>query len=108
MALTYSYPDAYLGEFCTEERETRAIADVAVMAGSRTFSDEWTERLVIVQTYILACMENQADKEDLFTAKLETYRKQLSVLLPQAISAADEASETVSGAGFFSIPLERA
>jgi len=109
MALTYTYPDAYLQQFCTEDREDRATADVLVMAGSRTFSADWTERLVIVQTYILACMENQADNEDLFTAKLKTYRSQLQLLLPQAVAAAD-AEADVGGAGvaLFTIPLERA
>ena len=109
MATTYTYPDAYLADFCTEERETRAIADVLVLAGTRTFSSAWTERLVIVQTYILACIENQANADDLFTAKLKTYRDQLSILLPQASLDADKTAE-VQGAGLslFSIELERA
>jgi hypothetical protein len=109
MALTYTYPDAYLQPFCTEDREDRALADVAVMAGSRTFSASYIERLTIVQTYIIACMENQADAEDLFTAKLKTYRAQIAILLPQAIADAD-ATADVQGAGvaLFSIPLERA
>ena len=109
MATTYTYPDAYLSKFCDEAREARAISDVLVMAGSRTFSAEWTERLVITQCYILACQENQADAEDLFTAKLKTYRGQLSVQLPQATAAADADADVVgAGAAFFSIPLERA
>jgi hypothetical protein len=109
MALVYTYPDAYLADFCTEEREARAIADVLVMAGTRTFSADWTERLVIVQTYILACIENQASAEDLFTAKLKTYRDQQAIMLPQAALDADQTAE-VAGAGLslFSIPLERA
>jgi hypothetical protein len=112
MATTYSYPDAYLATFCTEEREARAIADVALhesqLPEGQTFSADWTERLVITQTYILACMENQADAEDLFTAKLKTYRAQFDVQLPQAIAAAAAADSTVGGFGLFSIPLERA
>jgi hypothetical protein len=109
MALTYTYPDAYLQPFCTEDREDRGTADVLVMAGARTFSADYTERLVILQTYILACMENQADAEDLFTAKLKTYRQQLALILPQAIADADLTAD-VQGAGvaLFSIPLERA
>ena len=112
MATTYAYPDAYLAKFCTEEREARAIADVALRAESAgyTFSDDWTERLVIVQCYILACLENQADAEDLFTAKLKSYRQQFDTLLPQALTAAAAAAETTGTAGFgiFYIPLERA
>lgn len=108
MATEYTYPDAYLAKFCIAEREERAIADIAVMAGTATLSSEWTERLVITQTYILACQENQADPEDLFTAKLKTYRSQLNALLPQALRAAADVAGEVSSVGFFSIPLERA
>lgn len=112
MALIYTYPDAYLAKFATEEREARAIADVELRATTAgyTFSAEWLERLVIVQVYILACLENQADAEDLFTAKLKSYRAQFDVLLPQALQAAATAAETPGGGGFglFSIPLERA
>ena len=112
MATTYTYPDAYLATFCTEAREARAIEDVAVYAAQlpegQTFSADWTERLVIAQCYILACMENQADKEDLFTAKLKTYRTQLDILLPQAIAGASSDVGLIGGFGLFSIPLERA
>ena len=112
MATLYTYPDAYLQTFCTEDRETRATSNVQLYADQlpegQTFSADWTERLVITQTYILACIENQADAEDLFTAKLKTYEKQWQTLLPQAISAAAEASATVGGFGLYSIPLERA
>jgi hypothetical protein len=109
MPLAYTYPDAYLFEFCTEDRETRALADVDLMAGGRVLSDEWTERLAITQTYILAATENQAGPDDLFAAKLKSYRQQLQLQIPQAIAAADAAAE-VEGAGLalFSIPLERA
>lgn len=112
MATVYTYPDAYLAQFCDEAREARAIADVAVMEGDlptgQTFSDDWTERLVITHCYILACQENQADPEDLFTAKLKTYRAQLQVQLPQAVAAAAKEADVVGGFGLFSIPLERA
>lgn len=104
---TYVYPDAYLAKFCTSEREARAIEDVAVMAGSNTFSAEWLERLTITQTYILACQENQSAPDDLFASKLKVYRQQLSTQLPQAIMAAEATAGTVSGLGLFSIPLHR-
>jgi hypothetical protein len=107
MATTYTYPDAYLAKFATDDREVRALADVELMAGNDTLSSDWTERLVIVQVYILACLENQADPEDLFTAKLKSYRQQLDTLLPQAIAAARTESGTISNIGLMSIPLER-
>jgi hypothetical protein len=110
MATTYTYPDAYLARFCTEDRETRAIAQVELLAATTPdgeFAAGWTERLVILQTYIIAALENQADAEDLFTAKLKSYRQQLDVELPQALAAAAAASDVIGGFGLFSIPLER-
>ncbi len=109
MSTTYDYTDAYLTKFCTEAIEERAIADVAVMG---TFNDFWTERLVVLRTYILACLENQADAEDLFTAKLKSYRAEMQQAgaQAQAQAAADaaEAAGTQDSFGIFSIPLERA
>lgn len=111
MATIYTYPDAYLARFCTEDREARAIAEVTLLAANTpdaAFDAGWTEKLVILQTYILACLENQADAEDLFTAKLKSYRDELNVNLPRAIAAAAEAGDVIGGYGLFSIPLERA
>jgi len=109
MSTTYEYTDAYLSKFCTEAIEERAIADVVVMG---TFNDFRTERLVVLRTYILACLENQADAEDLFTAKLKSYRAEMQQAgaQAQAQAAADaaEAAGTQDSFGIFSIPLERA
>lgn len=103
---TYVYPDAYLATFCTTEREARAIEDVAVLVDSRTLSSDWAERLTILQTYILACLENQGDPEDLFTAKLKSYREELAIQLPRAIAAADETADVVSAP--YTYPVVRA
>lgn len=110
MANLYTYPDAYLSKFCDEDREARAVAEITRLAGVAdvTFSDDWTEQLVVVQCYILAAMENQADPEDLFSAKLKNYRARLSDLLPQAISAAKAAEGQTSNVGIWTEPLERA
>lgn len=108
MSTEYDYTDAYLAKFCTEAIEERAIADVAVMG---TFNDFWTERLTILRTYILACLENQADAEDLFTAKLKSYRAEMQTAQAQAQAQASkdaaEAAGTRDSFGIFSIPLER-
>ena len=101
----YTYPDAYLSRFCVQAVETRAIADVALLG---TFPAAWTARLVILQAYIISCLENQADAEDLFTAKLKNYRAEMATALPQAKAAEATAAGTTSGITLFSIPLERA
>ena len=103
--MTYAYNDAFLAKFCTSDRESRATDDVATTG---TFPAAWTERLVICRTYILACLEHQADAEDLFSVKLKTYRGEWDRILPLAQAAQDEADDVVSGGGVFSIPLERA
>jgi hypothetical protein len=48
------------------------------------------------------------NEEDLFTAKLKSYRSQLQSLLPQAQAAAAAAADVPGGFGIFSVPLERA
>lgn len=96
------YPDAYLAKFCTVDRETRAFDEVDMLG---TFTTVWRNRLTVLKTYILACLENQADAEDLFTAKLASYRKEFDAMLAQARAAnPDDAGNTL----IFNVPLERA
>jgi hypothetical protein len=98
-----SYQDAYLAKFCNDERETRAFDDVDA-AG--TFDTVWRNKLATVRTYILACMENQAQPDDLFASKLKHYRAEFSDLIAQAkASIPDDEGNPIA---VFSIPLERA
>lgn|SRR5574337_448568 len=106
MATTYEYQDAYLAKFCDEDLEARAIADVAVLVEGRTLPAEWQERVVRFQAYILVCLDRQADVNDLFTAKLQTYREEMDKALPQAIEAADDLTEDVSTP--YNFPVQRA
>lgn len=101
---TLTYPDAYLAKFCTIEREARAFADVDNLGA---FAADWRDRLTVLRCYILACLENQADGEDLFTAKLKTYRAEFDVTLVQARNAAAQ-TDGADGALIFSMELERA
>lgn len=110
MSTQYEYPDAYLARFCVADREDRAVAHVAQLAMSAgvTLSPYWLEQTTVVQTYVLAALENQADADDLFAQKLKHYRQRFDVLLPQGIAAAQAEAGTVGGLTLFSIPLERA
>lgn len=85
---TLTYQDAYLAKFCTEEREARAFDEVDFLG---TFSNEWRNKLTVIKTYILACLENQADPEDLFSAKLSNYRKEFEFVLAQARASTPDA-----------------
>lgn len=97
-----SFQDAYLARFCTEEREARAFDDVDAMGA---FSAFWRNQLAVVRCYILACLENQADAEDLFSAKLKNYRTEFNTLLAQARAATEDGDG--NPLSVFSIPLER-
>ena len=104
--MIYAYHDSFLARHCTAAREARAIADVALLG---TFPAPWTEKLVVASTYIIVCTEHQAAVDDLFTAKLKTYRGEFDKLLPLAKFAAEAAADDgPTGLGVFSIPLERA
>ena len=99
---TLAYPDAYLARHCTDEREERAFAVVDQLG---TFADGWRNTLAVLQCYVIACLESQADAEDLFTTKLKTYRSEFDRQLAMARAATPDA------AGYspvFSVPLERA
>ena len=106
MALLYEYPDEYLRPFCTEDREGRAIEEVALLAGERELSAEWEAKLVVLQVYIFACLENEADPEDLFHHKLGVYRDEMELQLPRALAAADAEADVVSSV--YSIRVDRA
>jgi DNA-directed RNA polymerase specialized sigma24 family protein len=60
-----------------------------------------------ILAYIYTLVPSRADAEDLFTAKLKSYRQQLDVRLPQAVAASLATAGTISNIGLMSIPLER-
>ena len=98
---TLAYPDAYLARHCTDEREVRALAAVDAIG---TFAAGWRERLAVLQCYVIACLECQADAEDLFSTKLKTYRAEFDRQLAMARAATpDDAGSAI----VFAVPLER-
>lgn len=98
-----TYPDAYLAKFCTDDREDRAYEHVDALG---TFSEAWRDKLATIRCYVIACLECQASPDDLFTAKLASYRKEFDALLAQA--RADTPDTEGQILPIFSIPLERA
>jgi len=103
MALQLDYPDAFLSRFCSDDREARAFAEVDQIAGDTPFVDEWRNKLARLRCYVIACLENQAAPDDLFTAKLKSYRAEFDSVLAQA----KDSVTSGSGSVLFSIPLER-
>lgn len=103
MPLTHTYFDAYLKSHITEERETRAAAEVAEHG---TFSADWTARLTVLRAYIITCLECQAQPDDLFSQKLKNYRSEFDSVLAQARAATPD--ESCAPVSLLSVSLERA
>lgn len=110
MPLAYPYSDAYLAPLITQDRETRATDEVAMLG---TFPAAWTQRLVILRAYIITCLESQKSPDDTFAAKLSAYRKEYDSAVPaaraaQATADAEAGTLPTGGGSPFSITLERA
>lgn len=110
MPLAYTYFDPYLLPLVTEERETRALADVN--AYRTDYPADWLERLTRLRAYVITCQESQKAADDLFGVKLAQYKKEFDQALPLANAAADvaasEAGEDTGMASFVSVELFRA
>lgn len=100
---TLVYQDAYLARFCDDDREDRAFDEVDQYG---TFAAEWRNKLTVLRCYILACLENQADPDDLFSAKLINYRKEFEFVLAQARADTPDSEGIIPP--ILSVPLERA
>lgn len=108
MPLAYAYSDKYLAPLVTTTTETTAVEDVA-LEGS--FSPTHTEKLVILRAYVLTCQDSQRTPDDVFAAKLATYRKEYGETLTRAriaaAAAAAAAGDGGSAGSVFSIELFR-
>lgn len=109
MALRYPYTDAYLANLITQPREDKAFAFVAELGTLPAF---WIEELTRLKAYCITCEESQKAPEDLFAAKLASYRKAFSEALTQARAAQDAVNAAAGagpsgGASVFTMSLER-
>jgi hypothetical protein len=102
--MTIDYQDQVLSPLVTPEREALATADVDALAA---FPIAWRERLIMLRTYILVCLDFASTEDDPFTLKLGQYRTEFDEALVNAKAAASAATATAA-ASLFSIPLERA
>lgn len=103
MPLLHTYADAYLKAQVTEDRETRAVADVAALG---TFTAPWPAKLAVLRAYVIACLECQAQPDDLFAQKLKHYRQEFESALAMA-KAASPAADGMPRA-IFSMEIARA
>jgi hypothetical protein len=87
------YTDSHLARLVTLERETRAYADVDALG---TFATPWRERLAVLRCYLIICLESQkGGMDDIFTAKLSSYRREYDTTLAQARAATVSTGGTV-------------
>lgn len=103
MPIVHTYADAYLRAQITEDRETRATADVAALG---TFAGTWPGKLTVLRAYVIACLECQAQPDDLFAQKLKHYRQEFESALGMA-KAASPATDGTPRA-IFSMEIARA
>lgn len=108
MPTAYPYADGYLSPLMTVEREAQAITDVADLG---TLPASWVQRLVIIRTYVIACLECSKAPDDTFAAKLSAYRKEYADQLIRA-RAAQQAIDKAAGTGApsgsaYTVSLER-
>ncbi len=102
MATTLTYTDAYLTGYIDQSVEDRARADVDDLG---TFPTDWRDKLTVLRAYIITCLDKQAQPEDLFTAKLKSYRAEFDRQLAGARNAQAEVADTAPG--LISIPILR-
>jgi len=100
--MSAKYEDAYLKPYVDRALEARAYSEVDLYG---TFADEWRDRLVVPQAYILICLDKQGAPDDLFTAKLKSYRQEFDRLLAHARVATPDADG--NALPIFGIPMER-
>ena len=105
----YTYTDSYLKNRVTEDIEATAMEEIDAI---REFPDDpidWREKLVVLRTYILSCLEQTSASDDVFAVKLTHYRKEYDSTLSRAHAAANaleaDQSQIIS---LQSIDLERA
>lgn len=94
MPLTYTYHDGYLSPLITQEREERATGEVADLGA---IPATWAPRLIVLRAYMLVCMESMKSPDDLFAAKLSSYRKEFDSSLQQARAAQSAAASQAAG-----------
>lgn len=80
------YNDKFLSPLTTAERELAAKEYVESIG---TFPEPWKTRLIVLRTYIIICNESlKGTPDDIFSAKLKTYRQEYSDALERGRDAA--------------------
>jgi hypothetical protein len=84
MPTVHFYADPVLARHVTEEREQRAIADVATLGD---FPEPWPATLQRARAYVVTCHECMSAPNDIFDTKLAAYRRDYESALASAKDA---------------------
>ena len=100
--MQYSYADPLLKGLVTQTNEDMAIADI--LAFNPDFSDDDLEGIIPYRAYILCCIDNMKDSQDMFSAKKKAYEKELYA----AVNLARTKNKVGVTQSVFSIAIGRA
>jgi hypothetical protein len=102
-----SFTDPFLAPECNSQRQAQARQDITA---SGTYSVSWTNRLIELRTYIIACQECMAADGDLYSVKLKAYEREFSTALnlARADNAANGGGGGASSGSTLSAPILRA
>jgi hypothetical protein len=103
----FTYKDKFLAPLVTDDVESRAADDVAVLG---SFPETWRERLTVLKSYLVACLDNGKAPGDIFATKYDLYRKEFASTLDRARIAAAQASTDPEAkkSGVLTFTIERA
>ncbi|MDA3046707.1 hypothetical protein OFO10_06000 [Campylobacter sp. VBCF_06 NA8] len=110
--MVYKYDDEYLaqGGVINDDMESRAIKEINQYALTNPF---YIEKLTILKTYIICCIENQTQENDLYDIKLRHYKDEFSEALKEAkidklaTQAQSQNGDNSAGISAFNCPLAR-
>lgn len=84
------YHDKFLAPLANAERE---IAATEYINSIGVIPEPWKSRLIVLRTYIIICNESlKGTPDDIFSAKLKTYRQEFADALHRARDAAIRAN----------------
>ncbi|TXI24624.1 MAG: hypothetical protein E6Q61_04310 [Nitrosomonas sp.] len=84
------YNDKFLAPLATPERELAAKEYIESIG---TIPEPWKARLIVLRTYIIICNESlKGTPDDIFSAKLKTYRQEYADAVERGRDAAIRAN----------------
>ena len=105
-SLEYSYYDEYLRPNILPHTELRAKLEINYLGLKNEF---FKNKLVVLKTYIICCLENQTTADDLFATKLKQYKTEFESIYNLALQdkKQSELSDSAFALNDFNCPIMR-